>query len=154
MPVAKNDDYCRVMATGQWRSLVTAIAPCLLIGVSLGSCGLADNFANCSDSELAQTDRVAERVWEALDSSKPSEGAYCDSSPYPYAGGSMDGPASELVTRAANELGCGETSVEGFDSEDAALLACDFDGDSYLLEISRDLDRFGSPGLEVGLYKR
>ena len=66
----------------------------------------------------------------------------------------MNGPATELVTRAVDELGCVETSVEGFDSNYSAILACDFEGDSYLIEISRELDRCGPPGLEVGIYKR
>jgi hypothetical protein len=142
------------MAMAQRRPVARAIASYLLVGGSLASCGLADDFASCSDSELSKTDRVAEQVWQALDSSKPSDRAYCDSSPYPYASGSMDGPASELVERATRELGCGVTSVEGFDSDDADILACDFDGDPYLLEVSRELDRFGPPGLAVGLYKR
>jgi hypothetical protein len=58
------------------------------------------------------------------------------------------------VERSTRELGSGVTSVEGFDSDDADILACDFDGDPYLLEVSRELDRFGPPGLAVGLYKR
>lgn len=66
----------------------------------------------------------------------------------------MGDPASEIVARAADELGCRETSVDDFDSDDTETLACDFDGDPYLLEIARELDRYGSPGLEVGLYKR
>lgn len=147
------DIYCVSMTTARLRSVVTAIGLGSLVSVSLGSCGLAKEFANCSDSELAETDRVAQRVWKVLDSSKPHDAAYCDSSPYPYAGGYMDGPASEVVAVAAAEFGCEETSVEGFDSDYAAILACDFDGDSYVLEVSREVDPYGSPDLEVGLYK-
>lgn len=138
----------------QLRTAATAVAASLLVGGSLGSCSFVGDVANCSDAELAQTSRAAELVWRVLDSSEPSEDAYCDTSPYPYAGGRMDGPASDIVARAADELGCGETSVEGSDSDDAEILVCDLDGDPYLLEISRELDRFGPPGLEVGLYKR
>ncbi len=134
---------------------MTAFVACLLIGASLGSCGYLDSFGvNCSDSDLAQTDRIAEHVWQELDSSEPRDDAYCDSSPYPYVGGSMESPATELMDRAADELGCDETTVEGFDSEYAATLACDFDGTSYLLEITREVDPFGGPGTEVGVYKR
>lgn len=143
------------MARPQLRLVGTTIVWCLLAVLSLSSCVVVDEFANCSDSDLAQTDRAAEHVWQVLDSSQPGDGAYCDSSPYPYFGGSMDGPADELSARAADELGCAETTVEGFDSGDTILLACDFEGTSYLLEIAREVDPYrSSPGLEVGLYKR
>ena len=134
---------------------VAIVVSTLLAVLSLSSCVFVDELANCSDSDIAQTDRAAQHVWQVLDSSNPGDGAYCDSSPYPYFGGSMDGPAEELVARATDELGCAETTVEGFDSEDAAHLACDFEGTSYLLEIALEVDPHRpSPGLEVGLYKR
>jgi hypothetical protein len=67
----------------------------------------------------------------------------------------MEGPADELSARAADELGCAETTVDGLDSDDTILLACDFEGASYLLQIAREVDPYRpSPGLEVGLYKR
>lgn len=143
------------MAQSSALSTRSALAACLLLGGLVGSCAVTEQTASCSEAELDKTSRVAEQVWQTLDASEPDEeGAYCDSSPYPYAGGSMDGPASEVAARATDSMGCKETSVEGLDSEEALLLACDINGEPYLLEIARQLDRFGGPGLEVGLYKR
>lgn len=108
-----------------------------------------------SDSNLAKTDRAADRVWQVLGSSEPDGEAYCDSFPYPYASGPMNGPAEKLVARASEELGCKPTTVDGLDDESSVLLACDIDGDSYVLEIAREIDLSHGPseGLEVGLYK-
>jgi hypothetical protein len=147
-------NYGVPMAMARFLLVVTAVGLCSLVTVSAGAWALAQELTNCSDSELAQTDRAAQRVWQVLDSSKHVDGAYCDSTPYPYAGGSMDGPASEIVASAADEFGCREAPVEGLDDDDAAILTCDFHGDSYVLEITHEGDPYGSRGLEVGLYKR
>lgn len=135
-------------------AVAVTVASCALVGASLSSCALAETFVGCSSSELEQTDQVAQRVWQLLDSSEPDGGAYCDSSPDPSVGGRMDGPSAGIVARAVDELGCVETTVEGFDSGDSAMVACTVDGAPYLIEIAREVDPYGSPGLEVGLYRR
>jgi len=141
------------MKTAHLRAIATIVVY-LLVAISLGSCDVSGADADCSRSDLAQTDRIAEGVWQTLDSSSPSDKAYCNSSPYPYVGGSMNDSPAEIIARAPDELGCEHTSVQGFDPEDSAVFACDFKGTSYLLEITREPDPSGRPGTEVGVYRR
>lgn len=132
------------------RSVHAPILACLLIGFSLSSCSDSTEDT-CSKANLKKTDAIAKHVWTTLDSSDPRGDAYCDSSPWPYAGGEMASTAGDLEDRAIAELGCKPTTVKNHDPEYSTLLACDLDGMSYMIELTH---AFGATPTEVGVYKR